>query len=259
MKKPQRQARQVTDATNPQISGEITESEIERQVVSAIAALKRRATKRTLDGMARFAIPADRAFGVTVADIRLLAKRLGRDHALAGALWKSGWYEARMLAAFVAEPAKLTAAEMDRWCRDFDNWAICDTVCFHLFDRTPLAWKKLAPWSKRKPEFEKRAAFALLWGLSVHDKEGPDASFIAGLRLVEAAANDDRNFVKKAVNMALRAVGKRNAALHGAAIATGQSLTESANPTARWTGKGALRELKSASVARRLAAGKRTK
>jgi 3-methyladenine DNA glycosylase AlkD len=233
--------------------------DIEQQVNSAIAALKRRATKRTRDGMARFAIPSDRAFGVTVADIRLLAKSLGHNHALAGALWLSGWYEARMLAAFVAEPAKLTAAEMDRWCREFDNWAICDTVCFHLFDRTPLAWKKLAPWSKRKPEFEKRAAFALLWSLSVHDKEAPDASFIAALRLVAAAASDDRNFVKKAVNMALRSVGKRNAALHRAAIATAEHLALSPDHAARWVGKNALRELTSAAVTRRLTAPKRTK
>jgi 3-methyladenine DNA glycosylase AlkD len=250
-----RPARKVSSKSSASVGA----ASIADQAKAVIEALQRRATKRTRDGMARFAIPSDHAFGVTVADIRKVAKQLGHNHELAGALWQTGWYEARMLAAFVAEPAKLTAAEMDRWCRDFDNWAICDTVCFHLFDRTPLAWKQLAPWSKRKPEFEKRPAFALLWGLTVHDKNADEAKFLSGLRLIELAANDERNFVKKAVNMALRATGKRNATLHAAAVATAERLAESADPTARWIGKDALRELTSAPVKRRLAARHRTK
>lgn len=222
-------------------------------VDAVVAELRRLATPRTRDGLARFAIPSHHAFGVTVADLRKLAKRLGRDHALALALWETGWYEARMLAAFVDDPGQVTAAQMDRYCRDFDNWAIVDTLCFHLFDRTPHAWKRIVAWAKRRPEFERRAAFALLWGIALHDKQAPDERFLEGLALIEQATEDDRNFVKKAVNMALRAIGKRNAALHAAAIATAERLAASTDPTARWNGKDALRELRGASVARRLA------
>jgi 3-methyladenine DNA glycosylase AlkD len=223
-----------------------------RDPETVVAELRRLATKKTRDGLARFAIPADHAFGVTMVDIRKLAKQLGRDHALAQGLWDTGWYEARMLTAFVDDPALVTSAQMDRWRRDFDNWAICDTLCFHLFDRTPFAWKKLAPWAKGREEFEKRASFALLWGLTVHDKQAGNELFLDALSLIEAAAEDDRNFVKKAVNMALRAIGKRNPALHAAAVSTAQRLADRKNPTARWNGKDALRELKTASVQRRL-------
>ena len=209
----------------------------------AVAWLKRHGTKRTRDGMARYAIPSDHAFGVTVAQIRLLARQLGRNHQLAAALWDSGWYEARMLTAFVAEPARVTPAQMDRWARDFDNWAICDTLCFHLFDRTPHAWAKVAQWSRRREEFVKRAAFATLWGLTVHDKDAPDRQFAQGLRLIEREAIDDRHFVKKAVNMALRAIGKRKRSLNVAAVATARRLADSADAAARWVGKDALREL----------------
>ncbi|HKB03913.1 MAG TPA: DNA alkylation repair protein [Gemmataceae bacterium] len=221
---------------------------------AVVATLKRLGTRATRDGMARYAIPSDRAFGVTVAALQKLAKDLGRDHDLAVGLWATGWYEARMLASFVGEPDRVTPALMDRWCRDFDNWAVCDTVCFHLFDRTRHAWGKLEPWSRLPGEFQKRAAFALLWGLTVHDKSARDESFTRGLDLIERAADDDRNFVKKAVNMALRATGKRNPALHAAAVEVARRLADSPEPAARWVGKDALRELTGASVARRLAA-----
>ncbi len=222
----------------------------------AIAWLKKHSSKATRDGMARYAIPSDNALGVTVANIRVLGRQLGHNHELAAALWGTGIYEARMLAAFVEDPALVTSAQMDRWCKDFDNWAICDTVCFHLFDRTSHAWTKVAKWSTRKPEFEKRAAFALLWGLTTHDKTAHDANFLEGLRLIEKAATDDRNFVKKAVSMALRATGKRNAALNRAATATARRLAESSDVSARWVGKDALKELSSASVTRRLGKGR---
>jgi len=204
--------------------------------------------------MARYAIPSDRAFGVSMANVQALGRRLGRSHDLADALWKTGWYEARLLAAYVDDPVSVTAAQMDRWCRDFDNWGICDTVCFVLFDRTPHAWRKVEQWSGRREEFVKRAAFALLWGLTVHDKTAGDERFVAALRLVEGAATDDRHFVKKAVNMALRAIGKRNASLNAAAAATARRLSGSTNESARWIGKDALQELISPSVMRRLAA-----
>jgi 3-methyladenine DNA glycosylase AlkD len=145
---------------------------------------------------------------------------------------------------------------MDRWCRDFDNWGICDTICFVLFDRTPHAWAKVSAWARRRAEFEKRAAFALLWGLTVHDKQADDAPFLEGLELIRRAAHDDRHFVKKSVNMALRATGKRNATLHAAAMDLARDLAASDSAAATWVGRDALSELKSPSVLRRVAAGR---
>lgn len=212
-------------------------------VEAVVASLKRSGTKGVRDGMARYGIPSDRALGVSVGDLKKVAKRLGRDHELAGGLWESGWYEARMLAAFVDEPARVTPAQMERWCGDFDNWAICDTVCFQLFDRTPHAWRKLTEWSGRPEEFVKRAAFALLWGLTRHDKQAGDERFVEGLLLVERAAADERHFVKKAVNMALRAVGKRNVRLRAAAVVVAERLAGSPEAAPRWVGTDARREL----------------
>lgn len=223
-----------------------------KEVDAVIAWLKRQGSKAGRDAMARYAIPSDKAFGVSVGALKRESKRLGRNHELAAALWISGWYEARMLATFVDEPEHVSAAQMERWCRDFDNWAIVDTACFALFDRTPHAWDKVAQWAGRREEFQRRAAFALLWSLTMHDKRASDAQFVKGLQLIEGAASDERNFVKKAVNMALRAVGKRNAALNAAAVTVAERLSKSEDPTARWVGKDALRELKSASVLRRL-------
>lgn len=204
--------------------------------------------------MARFAIPSGNALGVTMADMRVLGKRLGKDHALAHALWNTGIYEARMVASLVADPARLTPAEMERWCRDFDSWAICDTVCFSLFDRVPQAFRKVNEWATRPEEFVKRAAFALLWALTVHDKTSGDAPFLKSLALVERAATDERHFVKKAVNMALRAIGKRSVGLNRAALAVAERLAGGPRGAARWVGTNALKELKSAAVVRRLAA-----
>ena len=209
----------------------------------AIAKLKKLATKRTLQGMARYAIPSDNAFGVAVGDIHTVAKLAGRDHTLARALWDEGWYEARMLAAFVDEPKRVTPAQMDRWCRDFDSWAICDTVCFHLFDRTPHAWKKVATWRKRSGEFQKRAAFALLASLALHDKKSDDDLFANALPFIEAAANDERNFVKKGVSWALRAYGRRGPQLVTLATALARKLAASDDKTERWVGKDAFRDL----------------
>ena len=144
---------------------------------AALDWLKAKGSKKLRDGMARYAIPSKDAFGVSVSNIQLLAKRLGKSHELAAGLWKSGWHEARMLAAYVEEPARVTPAQMDRWARDFDNWGICDTLCFVLFDRTSHAWSKVKDWSGRNEEFVKRAAFALLWGLTVHDKTAADRRF----------------------------------------------------------------------------------
>jgi len=204
--------------------------------------------------MARYAIPSDNAFGVAMKDMKVLGKKFGRNHELAKALWETGVYEARMVCSFVADPALTTPAQMDRWCRDFDNWGICDTMCFNLFDRTPHAWAKVRQWSRKRNEFEKRTAFALLWSLSVHDKRATDEQFVQGLVLIERAAVDGRHFVKKAVNMALRAIGKRNIALNAEAVAVARRLADSPDAAARWVGKDALRELTSPAVTRRLKA-----
>jgi 3-methyladenine DNA glycosylase AlkD len=224
----------------------------EHDVSDAVAALKKLASRKTKDGMARYAIPSVNAFGVPVGAIKQLAKSLGKSHALAEALWKTGYYEARMLATFVDEAELVTSEQMERWCNDFDNWAICDTACFALFDRTPHAFKKVTAWAKSPDEFVKRAAFALLWGLTTHDKAAPATAFLRCLPLVERAAFDERNFVKKSVNMALRAVGKRSLELNRAAIAVAERLAARPEPPPRWIGKDALRELKSASVQKRL-------
>ena len=171
---------------------------------------------------------------------------------LATALWKAGVYEARLLAVFVAEPERVTPALMNRWARDFDNWAICDTACIHLFDRTPHAFAKVAEWSDAPAEFVRRAAFALLASVAGHDKTAGDEPFLRGLRLVESAAGDERNFVKKAVSWALRRTGQRNRALHAAALEVARRLAASKERTPRWIGKDALRDLTSATTMRRL-------
>src|SRR5262245_40224266 len=206
------------------------------EVARTLAWLKRRGTRANRLGMARYAIVSDKAFGVSVGDLRRWGNSLGRDHDLAKELWDTGWYEARMLASFVDEPARVTPAQMDRWCKDFDNWAICDTVCFHLFDRTPHAWTKVEAWSRRKDEFVKRAAFALLASLALHDKDAADAPFVRCLPIIEREAKDERNFVKKSVSWALRAVGERRVALYEKAEALARRLAASPDKTSRWVG-----------------------
>jgi 3-methyladenine DNA glycosylase AlkD len=193
--------------------------------------------------MARYGLPSHHALGISVGALRTYAKKVGRDHALATALWKTGIYEARLLASFVGEPEKLTVAQMNAWCRDFDNWGVCDTVCFALFDRSPLAWGRLAPWSRARGEFQKRAAFALLASLALHDKTSPDAKFGPYLKYIEAAADDDRNFVKKGVLWALRGVGQRSPSLHRQSLDLARSLGSSNAPSSRWIGREAVREL----------------
>ena len=202
--------------------------------------------------MARYGIVAEKAFGVSMVGIHQLAKRVGKDHALAAELWETGWYEARLLAAFVDDPKLVTREQMDRWCRDFDNWGVCDTVCFKLFDQTPHAFAKVAQWARRRAEFEKRAAFALLASLALHDKKSGDEPFLQCLPLIERAASDERNFVKKGVSWALRGVGHRSAALHAAALALAQRLAKSDEPAARWIGKDAIKDLTRPLVTRSL-------
>jgi 3-methyladenine DNA glycosylase AlkD len=213
------------------------------QVRNVLAFLKRRGTRKNVDGMARYGIVAKHVYGVSVGDLRGLAKTLGKSHDLAAALWKTQVYEARMLAAFVDEPARVTSAQMDRWSRGFDNWAICDHCCFHLFDKTPHAWEKINAWTRRDDEFVKRAGFALLASVALHDKTAPDAPFLKALKPIARESTDDRNFVKKGVSWALRGIGHRNPALKAAAIAVARDLAASEDRTARWIGKDAARDL----------------
>lgn len=231
---------------------------LENQVQAVLTSLKDLSEKRVLEDMSgRYGIFTSKAFGVSMSNIQTVAKPLGRNHELAAALWDTGWYEARMLTSFVDDPALVTSAQMDAWVLDLDNWGIVDTLCFNLFDRTPHAWRKVAQWCPRDEEFVKRAGFALLWALTVHDKLGSDEQFRQGLVFILRGASDERHFVKKAVNMALRAIGKRNPALNAAAVTVARRLAESSNAAARWVGKDALRELTSPGVTRRLAARSR--
>ncbi len=216
--------------------------------------LARRGRARNREGMARVGITSPKVFGVPMAAMRPLVRRLGRDHARAEALWRTGWLEARLVAGFVAEPARLTAAAMDRWARDFDNWAVTDSTCLHLFCRAAPAWGRVTAWSRRRGEYQKRAAFTLLAALAVHDRTSPDARFIDALPLLVTAARDERPYVRKGVNWALRQIGKRNAALHGAAITCARDILALDTPAARWIARDALRELTSAATRRRIAA-----
>jgi 3-methyladenine DNA glycosylase AlkD len=186
-------------------------------------------------------VTKDRALGTPMAKIKRIAKGLRPDHALAEALWQTGVYEARLLASLVDEPERVTATQMNRWAKDFDNWAVVDTLCFNLFDRTPHAFARVASWSKSKDEFGKRAAFALLASLALHGR-GADEDFLRALPFIEYASGDERNFVKKGVSWALRAIGrKKSQKLRAEARALAERLAKSEQPAARWTGRDALR------------------
>jgi 3-methyladenine DNA glycosylase AlkD len=191
----------------------------------------------------RYGIRPASAIGVSMADMKAIARQVGRHHALAEELWLTGIYEAQSVAAMIDVPASVTAEQMDRWCHDFDNWAICDTACFVLFDRTAPAWEMVDRWGGGDEEFVKRAAFALLWSLALHDKSSGDEPFLRGLELIEREAHDDRNFVTKAVAMALRAIGRRNAALAAASHEVALRLEGSSDRAAARIGRRAVKEL----------------
>lgn len=212
-------------------------------LADALAQLQARASRKNVEGMARFGIVAKKALGVPVGEIRAIAKGIGRDRALAAALWRTGIYEARLLACFVEDPAKITPAQMNRWAAAFDNWAICDTACFHLFDKSPHAFDRVHAWAADEREFVRRAAFALLASLALHDKARPDADFLKALPLIERTADDGRNFVKKGVSWGLRGIRHRKSLpLKAAALAMARRLSTSTNPVQRWIGNDALRD-----------------
>jgi 3-methyladenine DNA glycosylase AlkD len=195
-------------------------------------------------GMRRFGIGGKLPLlGVSLSKLRPLARRLGRNHDLAMALWDAGFHETRLLAALIEEPKQITAGQMEAWVKDFDSWDVCDGVCLHLFDRTPFAWKKAVAWSRRRGEFVKRAGFVLMAVLAVHDKRAADERFLDFLPIIVREAGDERNFVKKGVNWALRQIGKRSEFLRAEARRTAATIREQDTPAARWIALDALREL----------------
>lgn len=217
-----------------------------------VRTLERMGDRSRLEGMARFGIHTSRAVGVTVTELRGVARELGRDHDLASALWATGVHEARILASLVDDPALVTEAQMESWVADLDSWDICDGVCGNLFDRTPFALDKAVEWSAREPEFEKRAGFALMAWAAVHRKDLPDAAFASLLPVIRAQATDDRNYVKKAISWALRSIGKRSVGLNVRAVATAERIGRLDARAARWIARDALRELRGEAVQARL-------
>ena len=180
--------------------------------------LKSLSDPEVVAGMARFGINPKTTYGVSIPNLRKMAKQIGRDHLLALRLWNSGIHEARILASMIDPPEMVTEEQMDKWVKDFDSWGVCDQCCSNLFDKTKFAHKKAIQWSKRREEFVKRAGFVLMATLAVHDKEAGDKEFLKFLPIIKREATDDRNFVKKAVNWALRQIGKRNLSLNKVAI-----------------------------------------
>ncbi len=209
-----------------------------------IAELEAHANPANVAGMARFGISSERARGVPIPVLRALAKKVAKDHRLAGELWASGIHEARILATMIEDPARMTSAQMDRWARDFDSWDVCDQACQNVFRYTPFACAKAAQWSAASGEFVRRAGFALMAALAAQRNQVGDAQFEAFLKIVAGAATDDRNMVKKAVNWALRQIGKRNARLLKKAIAVAERIDLMDSRAAHWIAKDALRELR---------------
>ena len=205
-----------------------------------------------IEGMARFGMTPDHRLGLSVPAMRQLAKEIGKDHALALQLWDTGIPDAQMVAAMIDRPQDVTEAQMEAWVADFNSWDVCDQVCGNLFEKTPFVWQKITAWAARDEEYVRRAAFAMIAGLAWHDKRVTDDQFIATFPLMKAAATDDRNFVKKAVNWALRNIGKRNAALNAAAIEAARDIGRIDSRAARWIAADALRELQSDAVQQRL-------
>ncbi|MEM6958336.1 MAG: DNA alkylation repair protein [Myxococcota bacterium] len=211
----------------------------------ALEALRAMADEDVRQGFARFAIPTESALGVTMPQVRALARRCGRSHALARELWSTEIHEARLLAALVDEPAAVTVRQMNAWAADFADWSLCDTACFSLFDRTPHALGRIDAWSKGTKLYVKRAAFATLWGLARHDKGAPDDVFLQLEPVLRQGALDQRDHVQKAVDMAMRTIGCRNAALHAFIQSLAKEFVEDSDPERRVVGKRVLRKLRS--------------
>ncbi len=219
---------------------------------SIIDKLRALADPAAVKGMARFGINQASTLGVSVPALRQLAKEAGKDHTLAGELWASGIHEARLIACFMDKPEMVSEAQMESWVKDFDSWDVCDQCCSNLFDRTKLAHRKAVEWSQRDEEFVKRAGFTMMAALAVHDKKATDEAFLKFLPLIKDGATDERNFVKKAVNWALRQIGKRNASLNKAALKVAREIQQIDSRSARWVAADAIRELTSEAVQKKL-------
>ena len=224
------------------------------QYNEVIQRLKSLSDPEAVKGMARFGINPENTYGVSIPNLRRIAKEAGKDHALAQELWASGIHEAKILASMVDEPKAVTEEQLEAWVKDFDSWDVCDQVCMNLFDMVPLAWQKVDDWSQREEEFVKRAAYTLIACLAWHDKEAGDEKFVALLPVIVKGSTDERNFVKKAVNWALRHIGKRNSSLNKVAIKTAEEIKGIDSRAARWIAADALRELTSEAVQKRLEA-----
>lgn len=208
--------------------------------------------ERDLAGMARFGINVENAWVISMPKLRQLAREIGRDHELALKVWDSGVHEARILAGFIDEPEKVTEEQMEKWASQFDSWDVCDGVCSFLFDKTKFAYKKAIEWSQRDEEFVKRAGFVIMAALSIHDKEAPDEKFYPFFDAIKREATDERNFVKKAVNWALRQIGKtRNKDIYEKALETAKDIEKLDSKSARWIAKDAIRELESDYIKRK--------
>ncbi len=219
---------------------------------TVIARLQALANPDNVAGMRRYGINTQDTLGISIYTLRPIAKEIGRDHALALALWDSGIHEARILASYVDAPLEVTEAQLERWVLDFDSWDVCDQVC-DLFGKTPFAYEKAFEWSLREEEFVKRAGFVLMAELAAHDKKAPDEKMAQFLPVIARESSDERNFVKKAVNWALRNIGKRNRHLNGLAIETAQNIRQtSGSKAARWIAADALRELTGEKVQERV-------
>ena len=214
--------------------------------------LKTLGSPENVAGMVRFGIVVRNAYGVSAPALKKLAKQIGRNHALAQQLWRSGNHDARCLAGLIDYPAAVDERQMENWAKDFDSWAVVDGTCNNLFRKTAIAHQKAAEWAKREQEFVKRAGFSLMACLAVHDKDAADAQFLRYLALIKREARDERNFVKKAVSWALRQIGKRNLRLRRQAIKTATEIHALDSAAARWIASNALRELKSEKVQLRL-------
>jgi len=214
--------------------------------------LKVAAKPEHVKGMAQYGMAAERRLGVSVPDMRGIAKKLGKNHELALELWKTGIPEARIVASMIDKPERLTEEQMEEWVKDINSWDVCDQVCMNLFEKNPLAWRKILDWSEREEEYVKRAAYALIACLAWHNKEAEDGEFIKLFPVIKRGAVDERNFVKKAVNWALRNIGKRNAVLNKAAIEAAKDIQRMDSKAARWIASDAVKELESEAVQRRL-------
>lgn len=214
--------------------------------------LKSMSNPEAVKGMARYGINPKNNLGVSIYKLRPIAKEIGKDHKLALKLWSSGIHDARLLACFIEDPVKITGEQMDSWAKDFDSWDVCDQACTSLFDLTPIAWKKVFEWAKRDEEFVKRAAFSIIAGLAVHDKKAGDKEFEQFSPLIKEHSVDERNYVKKAVNWALRNIGKRNLVLNKQMIKLSKEIQKIDSKSARWIANDAIRELSSEKVQNRL-------